>query len=144
MRTLSMIAILGCMFALPLSSCSSKKSLNITSAEWQLTGVRSSGESQEFLTPSNNGRPVTLTVTAEGMTHGHSGCNNFSGKVEVKKQSLTFGNLVSTRMFCIDGMEIEDALLNVLRITDNYEVKKDSTLLLKQGPEIVASFVPLR
>ena len=142
MRTFSIIALWGCAITFSLSSCSAKKHINITSSKWQLLSVRS-GESEEFLTPSEDRKPVTFSLSNEETVSGYAGCNGYSGKAEVKKQKITFSNLISMRMFCFDGMEIEYALLNALRLVDNYEVR-NRTLLLKQDSVLLATFIPLQ
>jgi heat shock protein HslJ len=42
-------------------------------------------------------------------------------------------------MFCMDGMEIENAVLKAFQETTGYEIDK-GCLLLKKGREVLASF----
>ena len=142
MRVIRAIAILSCILALPFLSCSTKKNAqkntDITLLEWKLKSVRY-GNENIFLIPTEDMRPLTLSFQ-DGMVKGYAGCNNFAGKVEIKGQTISFGNLASTRMFCERSMKIEDALLKAFGAIDNYEIK-EGALLLKQGATVLATYI---
>ena len=59
--------------------------------------------------------------------------------VELKEKSLKFGDLASTRKYCMESMEIENAVLKALSETDNYRIK-DNKLELRKGSQTLATF----
>lgn len=132
-----------------VASCSSSKTnssktkakMDTTSlygSAWKLVSVKSA-TSTALLTP-NGERTPTLTFSADGQTvSGNSGCNSYSGKASWEGNQLTFGNLISTRKMCMDGMEMERAVLSALQGTVVCELT-DSNLVLKKGSETVATF----
>lgn len=56
-------------------------------------------------TPEVDGmaHPITLTFEAEGQVAGHGGCNSYSTIYALEGISITFSDIVSTRMACEGG-----------------------------------------
>lgn len=135
------------LFALILTGCSSSKRIGINpqgllGIEWKLMYVKSA-QSSNLLIPTGDKVP-TLTFTPDGKSaFGKSGCNHFTGDVKWSGGKLRFGAITGTKMFCKDGMEIENALLKTLQETSGYELDKENLLLKKQG-EVLATFAPAR
>ena len=125
-------------FCLILSSCATSKraqqEVSITATQWKLITVATSSKE---LKPSEE-NPVTLKIE-NNQASGNSGCNYFSGPVELKEKSLKFGDLASTRKYCMESMEIENAVLKALSETDNYRIK-DNKLELRKGSQTLATF----
>ena len=129
-------------------ACSAGKSTNLTQKsssdntsiwgiEWKLVSVKSPN-STTFITPDK--RIPTLTFSADGKSvSGNAGCNRYSGKVTWAGNQMTFGNLISTRMFCLEGMEMETAVFSVLQGTLQYELSNEK-LILKKGNNAMATF----
>lgn len=53
-------------------------------------------------TPVTGMRPVTITFSEDGRVGGFGGCNSFGGSFKELNGKLTFGNLISTMMACLD------------------------------------------
>lgn len=70
---------------------------------------------------------------------GFSGCNRFFGGYEVGANSLTFGPIAGTRMFCPD-MEVEDTMMKILAGSLDYIIVSDHLYLYK-GTELQVVFV---
>ena len=73
---------------------------------------------------------ATLEFTGDGMVSGHGSCNRFRGPVSITRDSIAFGALVATRMFCgeaVTGQENE--YMAALADAHRYEIK-DSLLYL--------------
>lgn len=73
---------------------------------------------------------AALEFTGDGMVSGHGSCNQFRGPVTLAGDSIGFGPLVSTRMFC--GEEVtgqENEYLAALNASVRYEVR-DSLLYI--------------
>lgn len=78
-----------------------------------------------------NGQPLPpldrepwLILKADGRTNGFGGCNSFAGsyKLDVAASRLSFGQIATTSMACISGMEVEQAFYEALRNADNYSL----------------------
>ena len=77
-----------------------------------------------------DGTQATLELTGDGRASGHGSCNRFGGPVTFTGDSIAFGPLVATRMFCGDtvtGQETE--YLAALDQAVRYEVR-DSFLYI--------------
>ncbi len=134
-------------FALLLLGCTSSKRIGVNTQkllgiEWKLMYVKSA-QSSNLLIPTGDKVP-TLTFTPDGKSaFGKSGCNHFTGDVKWNGGKLRFGAITGTKMFCKDGMEIENALLKTFQETSGYELDKENLLLKKQG-EVLATFTSAR
>jgi heat shock protein HslJ len=51
---------------------------------------------------------------------GSTGCNRIAGGYTLEGDKLRFQQMVSTRMFCISGMEQEDRILEALGTIERY------------------------
>ena len=71
---------------------------------------------------------VTLAFL-EGRVSGRSGCNRYSGPVEVGTTTMKVGPLISTKMACMEAglMQQESAYLNALQSAQSYSI--DGTTL---------------
>ena len=75
----------------------------------------------------------------ESRVEGNGGCNAFSSTFTLQNNEITFGPLVSTKMFC-QGIEAENEFFKALSSADHYYLKSD-TLSLTQGKVLrVAKF----
>jgi heat shock protein HslJ len=117
-------------------ACTSPKS-DLTATEWRLVSVRvKSGDT--LLTPRINNIP-TLRVSSDGTINGTTGCNRFIGNIAVTGNTLKFGGIVVTHVFCPNAMKVENTLLNAFNSVDNYTIEK-GLLLLKKNSEVYATF----
>ena len=92
------------------------------------------------------GNPVEIEFLAEDMrAAGFSGCNRYTGSyrregASVHGSPLQLGPVAGTRMACAQGMELEQAYLQMLGGVDAFRLDGD-TLSLLAGSEVVATFV---
>ncbi len=129
---------LGSLFLFPSCSvsASAKGKGDITAKEWILVSVKSK-DGLSNLTPSNDSYPTLLI--SEGRASGSAGCNRFMGSVTVDGNSLKFDKMATTMMLCQDGMDLEEAVLNIFGQANSYTVEKGN-LLLKKDAEVLAVF----
>lgn len=69
---------------------------------------------------------TTITLTFEdGSAGGSSGCNSYGGEYQLNGEDITFGDLASTLMACLDEgvMAQESAFLAFLQGTRTYAIK---------------------
>lgn len=76
---------------------------------------------------------VTLAFL-EGRVSGRSGCNRYSGPVEVGTTAMKVGPLISTKMACMEAglMQQESAYLNALQSAQSYSID-GTTLTISTG-----------
>jgi len=75
-------------------------------------------------------RPATLTLGDSARASGFGGCNRIAGSYELAGDSLRFGPLISTRMACDQGMELEQAYGAALEATRRFRVTEAGLELL--------------
>ncbi len=66
---------------------------------------------------------------------GNGGCNQLNGSYSISKSSISFTDVISTKMSCED-IAFEETFLSTLGSVDRYEVR-DNDLLLKKKRETV-------
>lgn len=77
-------------------------------------------------------RPVTIQFGEDGRVSGFGGCNSFGGSYKETAGNLTFGDLISTMMACLDvkaGAQ-ESALYATLKGTANITPGTDGKVML--------------
>ena len=106
---------------------------------------------KKFLLVELMGKPYSAANTdkavyiqfdsSEGRASGHSGCNSFSGSYQLESGNrIRFSQMVSTMMACAD-MTIEQELLQVIEIADNYNFDGTNLILNKARMAPLARFV---
>ncbi|MCQ2231536.1 MAG: META domain-containing protein [Paludibacteraceae bacterium] len=68
---------------------------------------------------------------ANDTVNGGTGCNRFFGAYKLAGDSLSFGDVASTKMMCPD-MAVEDSLLKAIQQVVTYSIA-DSTLSMKNA-----------
>ncbi|MCD8318742.1 MAG: META domain-containing protein [Paraprevotella sp.] len=135
MKTLRMMG--GALLALLLaSSCKSSKNALETRAlngEWTIMTVNGK--------KAIAGKDIYLGLDIQqNRLYGCAGCNRIMGSLQTdqdKAGSLTFGQVVSTRMLCPD-MDTEQAVLNALEKVTGYKgTEKELSLTDKGGQTLI-------
>ncbi len=87
----------------------------------------------------NGNRPPTLRLeSATTRASGFAGCNRFSGPYTLSGDSLSFGPLISTKMACAQGNDVEVAYLAALAEVRSFTAT-DSVLTLRGSGAPVAT-----
>lgn len=118
-----------------LAACSTpKKSSDLASHRWGLVQIE--GEKLDS-------SPVFIQFdTAEHRFSGNAGCNRMSGNYVATGESVTFAEVISTRMACLDAKanERESQLLRLLN-NHAYAFDMDGAMLqLKDSGKVVLEF----
>jgi len=67
----------------------------------------------------------TLEFTGDGMVSGHGGCNRFRGPVTIAADSIEFGPLVATRMYCGEAVTNQEmAFLAALNGAERWQIRE--------------------
>jgi heat shock protein HslJ len=78
--------------------------------------------------------PPTLRLDSKDTrASGFAGCNRFSGSFELAGARLTFGPLLSTKMACERGMDVEQRYLDALGKVDAWSVESGELVLRGGG-----------
>lgn len=81
--------------------------------------------------------PVTLNFTADGV-NGTAGCNQYSGPFEFSDNTITFGDLITTRMACPeDVMGQENAYLSALLAATTFELRDGQLIISYENGVLV-------
>ena len=90
----------------------------VTERYWRL--VELNGRSL----PKLDRKPWLILKEADRRMNGFGGCNSFTGsyKLDAAASRLSFSQVAATSMACISGMEVEGALHEALRNTNNYSL----------------------
>lgn len=125
--------ILYATILLSLSSCAVRMASldQLNNKEWVLSAIE--GEPMEQLS-----QPVTLNFKA-GSVEGFLGCNNYSAKMNLKKEEVKFSEITGTMKACAVGSATENKMTNILRRTNKIEIK-DQKMILREGKTKLAEF----
>lgn len=71
---------------------------------------------------------------------GNGSCNSFGGSVTVHENTIHFGNLISTKMYCEGVQEIENLFFDRLGKVNQYSIN-DKNLRLYHDKELLLEFI---
>ena len=117
-----------------LTSCTSsqEKSNELINDSWTLEIINGVSYNPD----SGNGvRPVVEINLKEEQFAGNTSCNNMSGKVIVEGGKITFSDIVTTKMFCMESIEQE--FLIALGKVNRYKIERMRLLLFEDDAELM-------
>ena len=94
---------------------------------------------REITIAENAREPYIVLSSVERGVVGHGGCNRISSTFQSTGHKLSFGEVISTRMFCED-MPTESALLEVLKATAGWRISGSQLQLLGSNQQPLATF----
>jgi heat shock protein HslJ len=107
-------------------------SSQLFNVEWQL--VKVGGQAAP---PGAGDRKATLVFSdSTGRAGGFAGCNGASGVFTLRGDSLSFGPVVSTKMACSQGMDLEQKYIAALGAARAYRMADGDLILLGDEGEI--------
>lgn len=88
--------------------------------------------------PAGERQPSLLFLRQERRMKGYSGCNEFSGGIDLRGEALTFGVLASTRRACSGPAgDVEQAFFVALSKVRGWRVDRQMLLLI-DGDQVLA------
>jgi heat shock protein HslJ len=117
-----------------LTRCSSgqEKSNELLNGTWALDII----VGEIFNQDSGNGqRPVIEIKMKERRFSGNTGCNNMNGIVTMEGSKITFSDIVTTKMYCMESIEQE--FLIALGKINNYKIEKMRLFLFEDETEMM-------
>jgi len=135
-----LMALLAVSF-LTVTSCAmfkknadSLKTSPLTGTNWELQTIA------DFQMEENMMKTASLSFSDTAMrVSGKGGCNGFGGDYTLKGNTIKFGKMMSTMMYCEHGSNTEKAYLNALSKVNAYKTDGDKLLLLS-GENILLEF----
>lgn len=92
------------------------------------------------VTVSEGGREAYIALnSADGTVVGYAGCNRLSTKYQRNGAQISFGDVITTRMFCPD-MPTETALLLAMKVAAGWRISGSRLELLDSRQGVVARF----
>lgn len=79
-------------------------------------------------------------AAAEGRVSGTGGCNMLGGDYTARGDALEFGQLISTMMACVEGMDGDQRLAETLKATKRWRIDGRQLELLDAAGKAVARF----
>ena len=123
-----------------VSGAAENKDLNpadsLAENEWILSEL--GGESVD---PGTGPQQISLQFDpSNGSISGSSGCNRFNGSYQVDGDRLSFGQMLSTMMACVEGMELEQQILQSLAQVKSFRIEGNQLMLLDDSGEVILHY----
>jgi copper homeostasis protein (lipoprotein) len=120
----------------PAESCaSSATAVALAGTEWKLILL---GDAPVAV--ADPSRRPSLTLNQDGRVSGFDGCNRMAGSYEVTGRSIGFSQMASTKMACIDGMELEAAFAAALGRARSFTITGTQLELADADGALLARF----
>jgi heat shock protein HslJ len=107
----------------------------LDSNKWYLTKIH---QQEDVITVTTRKAFIRFNE-AKGSAGGNGSCNSFGSALLVKGNMISFSNIFSTKMYCDQVQEVENAFLGQLSKVTRYDVKGKS-LLLYNGEKLLLEF----
>jgi heat shock protein HslJ len=79
--------------------------------------------------------PTLEIYLAEERFSGNTGCNNINGSMNVEGEKISFSDITTTKMFCVDVDET--SFLTALRKATKYKIEKMRLYLFDDDKEVL-------
>lgn len=136
-RMMSLALMLA--FSLAMAGCAAMEAPvdePLVNTYWKLTRL---GEAPVEVV--DNQREAHLVLHEEDQrVAGSTGCNRLMGGYRLAGQALSFGQMATTRMACMEGMDTEQAFLAALDRVAAWDVEGKSLTLTDAQGEVLARF----
>lgn len=110
----------------------------LTNTRWQLIELNGSPVSAD----STQRAVPHITLKANDSTfNGNTGCNTMAGTYHAQEMSrISFSKIISTKMACMNSMQMESDFLRLLEQVDNYVITGDTLVLNRARMAPLARF----
>ena len=117
-----------------LTACNSQGKSASLVGDWKLTAYGPVGSPQ----PAIPDVEAKMSFDSQGQVSGNLGCNQFSGKYEVKGSQISFGPQAATLMACPEAqMMQEQAAFKVMAGSADYKIDGNTLTITKDGDALV-------
>jgi heat shock protein HslJ len=116
------------------TACSSQGKSASLVGEWKLTAYGPASSPQ----PAVPDVEAKMSLDSQGQISGNLGCNQFSGKYEVKGSQIHFGPQAATLMACPDPqMAQEQAAFRIMAGSADYKIEGNTLTITKDNEALV-------
>jgi len=118
--------VLGLLMVAALSGCAGTPTfVQLADTQWQLQQL-----DDQAIDADSMQRMPYLLLHADQRLEGFTGCNRVNGRYSGDDDTLRFDSLASTRRYCAEGMDMEQAFTHALERTQHAEIDGDTLSLL--------------
>ena len=120
----------------PGIACSGEKSnkLRLVDNSWRLIEI----DGKPIQLSEDQKNPFVHLQTRNNRMQGFAGCNRFSGTYLVRGSIFLFNKMIRSRVFCVDGIEMEENFFRALSATDGYRIEGDILELRDRSGKVLA------
>lgn len=104
---------------------------NFIGTQWKLTRI----EGKQI----NNDKAFIRFDDTKSSAGGNGGCNAFGGNFKKNGNQIKISQIISTKMYCENGSDVENKFFAALDRVNEYEIK-DGKLFLMSGKSIILEF----
>jgi putative lipoprotein len=116
--------------------------MSASAADASLLDTRWTLESVRGMTPvGGRGGQAQMVLGPDGELSGSTGCNRMGGGFTVDGETIAFGPIRTTRMYCADAYRTEQELLKAFREVGRFVITGDRLELLTRDGVTLAVFV---
>ena len=121
----------------PRENCSAAQPIaKLTDTYWKLTRI---GE-KPVVVKDKQREPHLVLATKDQRLSGHGGCNRLMGSYKLDGEKLSFGQVASTRMACIDGMDTEHLFSTELGKVQSHKINGNALQMLDASGLVILQF----
>jgi heat shock protein HslJ len=113
-----------------------KAAASLENTHWQLVRLGNT----PVMTDSQRQQPYLTFDSKSLRVAGSGGCNRLTCSYKRSGDQLTFGQIASTRMACVQGMETENAFLQALQHVSTWKIAGNQLELSDAAGNFVARF----
>jgi putative lipoprotein len=118
------------------AASSSETTVSLENTYWKLTRL---GD-DTVTVASKQPEPHLILNSGTGRATGSGGCNRMSGSYQLSGDRLSLGQMVSTMMACVEGMETEQAFLKALGQVNGWSITGRQLELEDAAGQVLARF----
>jgi heat shock protein HslJ len=126
--------VIGLLVLFVIAACASGSSASVT-GNWKLVSHGSASNQ----TPAAPNVDTSIEFKSDGPMSGNVGCNSFGGDYKLKGDTITFGPVMSTMMFCEGSVgDQETGTLAVLKDSAKFVLDGDTlTITSADGNSVI-------
>jgi heat shock protein HslJ len=132
--SLSIILLISCSSMKKQSKSKTGGSNLLKGTAWTLSRI------PDFELEKTRKEPSISFNDSTSKVSGYTGCNGYGASYTLKGNTIKIGEILSTQMACMPGMQTENKVMDALRNTDHYIISGDKLTLMK-GEKVLAEFV---
>src|SRR4029078_1139225 len=101
-------------------ACKTSSKIHLAGGTWLLYELNGTPVDTDSIMQN---KPMIAFVVNENKFNGYTGCNRMGGHYELKEGNrIRFYNVITTKMACLNSMDLENRFLEVINIADNYNL----------------------